>query len=85
MVIGLKLLIEDADPVPQLRVFDILKGVECVLICVEAFLQIFDKKVAMAEGSPCRAVVRVKAGQLVVVLNCMVVFTIGRTVLSQFV
>ena len=85
VVVRLKLFVEDADPVPKLRVLDVLEGVECVLIGVEALLEILHEEVAVTEGCPRRAVVGVKAGQLVVVLNCVVVFTVGCTVLSEFV
>jgi hypothetical protein len=41
MVIGLKLLVQNADAVPELGVFDVFKTVQCVLVCIEGLVDVF--------------------------------------------
>jgi hypothetical protein len=46
--VRLELLVQNPDPVPQLRVLDVLQRVKRVLIGVEALLQVLDKELAVA-------------------------------------
>lgn len=48
MIKGLKLLIEYADAIPELRIFNVFKGVKSMLISIEALLKVFHEEIAMA-------------------------------------
>ena len=69
MLVRLKLFVKDSDTVPKLGVFDVLQRIESVLISIERFLKILNQKVAVSEGSPSRAVLRVNLRDFAVVLN----------------
>jgi len=47
MIIGFELLIENTDTIPKLRVLNVLKRVESVLISIKRFLKIFNQEVAV--------------------------------------
>lgn len=85
MIIGFKFLVEDTDTVPELRVFDIFQRVKSMLVSIERFLKIFNQKVAMTKSSPCWTVVWVNTCELEIVLNCVLVLTVSRTVFSELV
>lgn len=62
MVVRLKLLVEDSDSVPELGIFDIVEGVERMLVRVKGLLQILNEEVAVTKGSPGRSVLGVNGG-----------------------
>lgn len=56
-----------------------------MLVCVETLLKILNQKIAVAQGSPGRTVLWVYGCQLEIVLNGMMVLTVGGTILSKLI
>lgn len=79
MVVGLELLVKDADAVPELGVFDVFKTVKSVLVCIKGLVDVFRKQIAMAEGCPTGAVFRVKCCHLLVVGDGSLIVALGTT------
>lgn len=85
MLVALKLLVKDADSVPQLRVLDVLKAVQSMLVRIKTLLQVINQEVTVTEGSPGWPVVLVLSGYLVVVVDGCVKVAVGGAKLSQLV
>lgn len=85
MVVGLKLLVQDADSIPELGVFDVLQTVEGSLVGVEGLLEVLDEQVAVAKSCPGGSVLGVDGDELDVVLNCCLVLSVRGAVLSELV
>ena len=56
-----------------------------MLVSIEALLKILNKQVAVTESGPGWAVIRVNVCQLEIVLDCVMVLTVCRTILSKLV
>ena len=69
MVVGFKLFVQDPDTVPQLRVPDVLKAVERLLVSVEGFVDIVTEEVAVANSGPGGSILRVEFCHLQVILD----------------
>ena len=85
MVVALELLVQDADAVPKLGVFDVLEGVQGSLVGVEGLLEVFDQEVAVTKSCPGRTIFLVDCDELNVVLNGSLVLAVGSTVLGKLV
>lgn len=85
MVVGLKLLIEDSDSVPELGILDVIQTIQGSLVSIEGLLEIIHKKIAVTKGCPGWSILWVDGDELDVVLNCSMVLSLGGTELCQLV
>lgn len=83
MVVRLKLLVQDADSVPQLRVSNILEAVESLLVSIERFVNIVREKVAVANSCPRWSILRVDLCHLEIILDRAHIVTFSSVVLSH--
>jgi len=83
VVVGLKLFVQNSDSVPQLRVLDVVQGVESMLVCVESFMDFLGEQVAVTKSCPRGSILRVKGRHLAVILDGCGVVALGGAELSQ--
>ena len=84
MVVGLKLFVQDPDTVPQLRVPDVFKAVERLLVSVEGFVDVVTEEVAVANGGPGGSILRVELCHLQVILDGSTVVAFRSVKLRHF-
>lgn len=84
VVVRLELLIQDTDTVPQLRVSNIFKAVQGLLISIERLVYVVGKQVTVTNRRPWRAIFWVDFRHLHVVLDCRNIVTFRSVVLSHF-
>jgi len=84
MLIGLELLVQNADAVPKLGVLDVFKRVEGVLVRVEGLMNIVSQQVAVTERCPGRSVLGVQDRHLLVEVDRLLVVPLRRAELGEF-